>query len=132
QNMLEQPLFERPAFRAACAENGIGLLLIQSGHDRAPDDDKNPSHPPRSSLDIFLNPNYPKGGEDPAGAGADLQKVLDDLAEVSGYQELRHVPLMPVGHSSAGSFVWHLYKWDPSRIFAMMPLKTGPKDDGPE
>ncbi len=39
---------------------------------------------------------------------------------------------MPVGHSSAGSFVWHLYRWDPSRVFAMMPFKTGAKDDGPE
>ncbi len=131
QNMLEQPLFERPAFRAAAAQNGLGLLLIVSGHDKGMDDDKTPDHPKRSALDIFLNPNYPNGDEDPQGAGQDLQKVLDALADESGYSELRYAPLMPVGHSSAGSFVWHLYRWDPSRIFAMMPIKTGAKDDGP-
>ncbi len=131
QNMLEKPLFERPAFRAAAAANDLGLLIIVSGHDKGPDDDKNSNHPRRSALDIFLNPNYPKGGEDPKGAGADLQNALNALADESGYKELRWVPLMPVGHSSAGSFVWHLYRWDPSRIFAMMPFKTGPKDDGP-
>jgi hypothetical protein len=130
-NMLEEPLFERPAFRAACAENGLGIVLIFSGHDRG-DDDKNPGHPKRSYLDIFLNPNYPNGPEDPKSAGEDLQKALDALAAESGYPEIKYAPLMPVGHSSAGSFVWHLYKWDPSRIFAMMPFKTGAKDDGPE
>jgi hypothetical protein len=130
QNMLEEPLFERPAFRDACAENGLGLVLIFSGHDRG-DDDKNPNHPKRSYLDIFLNPNYPNGQEDPKSAGEDLQKALDGLANESGYSEIKYAPLMPVGHSSAGSFVWHLYRWDPSRIFAVMPFKTGAKDDGP-
>jgi hypothetical protein len=132
QNMLEEPLFERPAFRAACAENGLGIVLIFSGHDKGSDDDKNPDHPKRSYLDIFLNPNYPKGPEDPKSAGEDLQKALDALATESGYPEIKYAPLMPVGHSSAGSFVWHIYKWDPSRILAMTPFKTGSKDDGPE
>ena len=131
-NMLEKPLFERPAFRTAAEENGLGIVMIFSGHDRAPDDDRNPGHPRRSALDIFLNPDFPKGSEDPRGAGEDLQKVLDALAEESGYTEIRNVPLMPVGHSSAGSFVWHLYQWNPSRFFAIMPFKTGAKYDGPQ
>jgi hypothetical protein len=131
QNMLEQPLFERPAFRAAAAANGLGLVLIFSGHDKGMNDDKDPHHPTRSYLDIFLNPNYPNGNEDPPSAGKALQKALDDLADESGYGEIRYAPIMPVGHSSAGSFVWHLYRWDPSRLFAMMPFKTGAKDDGP-
>ena len=131
QNMLEQPLFERDAFRQAAAANDLGILLVFSGHDRG-DDDKNPDHPKRSALDIFLNPNYPHGDEDPKGCGEDLQKALDTLATESGYPEIRFAPLMPVGHSSAGSFVWHLYRWDASRIFAMMPLKTGIKTDGPQ
>ena len=129
--MLEEPLFESPAFRTACADNGLGIVMVYSGHDRG-DDDKQPDHPKRSYLDIFLNPNYPNGQEDPKSAGADLQSALDALADESGYREIRYAPLMPVGHSSAGSFVWHLYRWDASRIFAMMPYKTGPKDDGPQ
>jgi hypothetical protein len=35
-------------------------------------------------------------------AGPDLQKVLDDLAKVSGYRELSAAPLMFVGHSAGG------------------------------
>jgi hypothetical protein len=137
QNMLEKPLFERPAFRAACAENGLGIVMIFSGHDKAPDDDRNPNHPKRSYLDIFLNPGYQWGKsteaeENAQSAGADLQKVLDALAAESGYDEIRYAPLAPVGHSSAGSFVWHLYRWDPSRIFAVMPFKTPAKSDGPQ
>ena len=131
-NMIEKSLFERPAFRAACAENDLGIVMIFSGHDKAMDDDQTPNHPKRSALDIFLNPNFPNGGEDPQGAGEDLQKVLSALADESGYNEIRYAPLLPVGHSSAGSFVWHLYRWDESRIFAVMPFKTGAKDDGPQ
>jgi hypothetical protein len=132
QNMLEQPLFERPAFRSACKDAGLGILMIYSGHDKGPDDDRNPDHPVRSALDIFLNPTFPDGQENPKGAGDDLQGVLNRLAQESGYGEIRYAPLLPVGHSSAGNFVWHLYRWDASRIFAMMPFKTAIKDDGPQ
>jgi hypothetical protein len=137
QNMIEKPLFERPAFREACAENDLGIVLIFSGHDATHTEDKDPNHPPRSYLDIFLNPNYAWGkssdaDENPKLAGEDLQKVLDALADESGYEEIRVAPLMPVGHSSAGPFVWHLYKWNPGRIFAMMPFKTAARDGGPE
>jgi hypothetical protein len=130
QNMLETPLFERAAFRSACAANDLAIVMVYSGHDRAPGDEKS-QHPNRSYLDIFLNPDFPKGGEQPKLAGEDLQRVLDALANESGYAELSQAPLLPMGHSSAGSFVWHLYEWDPSRIFAMMPFKTGLKNDGP-
>ncbi len=34
--------------------------------------------------------------------GADLQKVLDDLAKASGYRELSVAPLLFVGHSAGG------------------------------
>jgi hypothetical protein len=137
QNMLEKPLFERPAFRKACAENDLGIVMIFPGHDWTPDDKTNLFHPKRSYLDIFLNPNFQWGKsteaeENPVLAGEDLQKVLDALAEESGYSEIRYAPLMPVGHSSASSFVWHLYRWDADRIFAMMPFKTPAQDDGPQ
>lgn len=120
QNMLEKPLFERPAFRRACAANDLALVLVYPGRDSA-----NP-------LDIFLSPSGPKGPELPVEAGAILQQALTDLAAVSGYSEIQYAPLIPVGHSSAGSFVWHLYRWDASRIAAMVPFKTGIKSDGPQ
>lgn len=43
----------------ACTENGLDIVMVFSGHDKAMDDDKNLSHPKRSALDIFLIPNYP-------------------------------------------------------------------------
>jgi hypothetical protein len=131
QNMLEQPLFERVAFRRACAADDLAIVIVCSGHDHVPEDDRDPNHAPRSSLDLFLNPRFPKGEENPKAAFADLQGLLDRFAAESGYAELAQAPLMPVGHSSAGSFVWHLSRGAPDRIFAMLPFKTGIKDDGP-
>jgi hypothetical protein len=131
QNMLEEPLFERVAFRRACAANGLAILMVYSGHDRAAGDERAPAHAPRSYLDIFLNPDFAEGSENAKLAGEDLQRLLDRLARESGYPEVARAPLLPVGHSSAGSFVWHLYRWDPGRIFAMLPYKTGLKSDGP-
>lgn len=135
--MIEQPLFERAAFREACAENNLGIVLIASGHDALPGDAESLNRPKRSYLDIFLNPYFRWGTsteaqENPKLAGEDLQKILNALADESGYHEVRFAPLMPVGHSSAGPFVWHLYKWDASRIFAMMPFKTAARNEGPE
>jgi hypothetical protein len=127
QNMLEKPLFESAEFRAAAAANGLGIVLIYPGHDRLG------SGPQQGSpLDIFLNPNYPTGREDAKGAGIALQSVLDALAGESGYAEVSYVPLLAVGHSSAGSFVWHIANSNLSRFFGLMPFKTGVKDDGPE
>jgi hypothetical protein len=130
-NMLETPLFERMAFRKACAENDLAIVMIFSGHDHPLTDAGAATQPTPSYLDIFLNPYFPKGSENPNAAGEDLQNLLDRFARESGYPEISHAPLMPVGHSSAGSFVWHLYRWNPDRIFAMMPFKTGLKNDGP-
>lgn len=132
QNMLERPLFANPLFRQICTREGLGEVLIFPGHDKGANDDKNPNHPKRSDLDIFLDPNYPHGRIHPRGAGRALQRVLNRLAAVSGYGEIRYAPIMPVGHSSAGSFVWYLYRWNPGRIFAMLPFKTAPKTDGPQ
>lgn len=129
QNMLERPLFANAQFRAAAARNDLGLVLIFPGHDRSYRPGAKNLH--RSYLDIFLNPNYPHGPMNPKAAGDALQKVLNRLAIVSGYPEIRNAPLMPVGHSSAGNFVWYLYRWNPGRIFAMLPFKTGPRSDGP-
>jgi hypothetical protein len=107
QNMLEESLFQRAAFRKPCAET---------------------LHPDRSYLDSCLNPAGPNSEGKPKLASEDLQHVLDRLASESGYPEIAQAPLLPVGHSSAGPFVWRLYKWDPGRIFAMMPFKTGLRD----
>jgi hypothetical protein len=121
QNMLEKPLFERPAFRQALASADLAAVLVFPGRDSG-----NP-------LDIFLSPAGPgKGPEQAAEAGTVLQQALSDLADASGYPEIKYAPLIPFGHSSAGSFVWHIYRWDASRIAAMVPLKTGIKTDGPQ
>lgn len=70
-------------------------MLIFSGHDKAMEDDKSPNHPKRSYHDIFLNPNFPNRSEVANNAGEDLQKVLDALADESGYREIRYAPRCP-------------------------------------
>jgi hypothetical protein len=132
QNMLEKPLFERDDFRAGIAKSQLGILMIFPGRDADGTEDKTFPSPVRSHLDLFLCPKGPQGPENATAAGNDLQQVLNALADESGYRELRHVPLLPVGHSSAGSFVWHIYRWDANRIIGMLPFKTGSKPDGPK
>lgn len=105
QNMLEKPLFEDPAIRAACADVDLGILWIAPG-------DEIPVHPP---LDILF-----RNGD--AGAAA-LDQALTDLAKESGYTEVQYAPLLPVGHSAATPFVWSLAYKRPDRVFAMLPYK---------
>jgi hypothetical protein len=58
-------------------------------------------------------------------AGPDLQKVLDDLAKVSGYRELSVAPLMFVGHSAGGPQAKGLAVKMASRCFGLVQYRGG-------
>lgn len=94
QNMTEEMLFDMPSFRDSLAEMGVGLIWIAPGIDQQWD--------------------VRKG----------IQKVFDlmmnDLAEVSGYTELREVPLIPFGHSAMATFPWNFAAWNSDRTLAVV------------
>lgn len=58
-------------------------------------------------------------------SAVDLQKVLDDLAAVSGYREISHAPLMFVGHSAGGPQAKALAIRLAERCFGVMQYRGG-------
>jgi len=58
-------------------------------------------------------------------SGARLLKALDDLAAISGHPEVRRVPWIPVGHSTAGIFARNVAYWKPDRVAAVIHIKSG-------
>jgi hypothetical protein len=103
QNMKEQNMFEDPAIRQACADCNLAIVWI------APGADQNDA----LSLDF----------KTPAAGAREVVQILDDLANDSGYTELKFAPILVVGHSAASPFVWGLGSQLPARVFAAIPYK---------
>ena len=57
--------------------------------------------------------------------GTDLQKVLDDLAQVSGYAELATAPLLFVGHSAGGPQAHDMAVKYADRCFGLVQYRGG-------
>lgn len=94
QNMTEETLFEMPSFRDSLTEMGVGLIWIAPGIDQQWDVRK--------------------------GTQKVFDQMMNDLAEVSGYTELREVPLIPFGHSAMATFPWNFAAWNPERTLAVV------------
>ena len=93
-NMTEETLFENPLFRKEMAEAGIGLVWITPGWDQQWDVKS-------GSQEVF-------------------DKMLEDLASVSGYSELKDAPVIPFGHSAMATFPWNFAAWNPERTLAVI------------
>ena len=55
-------------------------------------------------------------------AGEDFNRMMQLLAEVSGYNELINVPVIPLGHSAYASFPWNFAAWNPERTLALISI----------
>ena len=93
-NMCEETLLENPCFRRKMQEAGIALVWVTPILD-FPWDVSN-------------------------GCNDALLDALDDLAEVSGYTELKFAPLVPLGHSAMATFPWNFAAWNPERTLAIV------------
>ena len=87
-------MFENPVFRRRMQEAGIALVWITP------------------ILDFPWNVN--------TGCNDALLTALDSLAETSGYDELKVVPIVPVGHSAMATFPWNFAAWNPERALAVI------------
>lgn len=94
QNMTEETLFEMPCFREALSAMGVGLIWISPGIDQQWDVTK-------GTQNVFC-------------------QMMDDLAETSGYTELRYVPVVPFGHSAMATSPWNFAAWNPERTLAVI------------
>src|SRR5690606_25171579 len=52
--------------------------------------------------------------------GEHFQRVIDALAERSGYSELAYAPVVPLGHSACATFPWNFAAWNPGRTLAVL------------
>jgi hypothetical protein len=48
--------------------------------------------------------------------------MMDDLADVSGYDELKFAPVVPMGHSAAASWPYYFAAWNPGRTLAALSV----------
>lgn len=96
-NMLEEPVLEHPAFRAALGELGFA--------------------------EVWITP--PLGGQTKFGAEetARFDEMFRALAEESGYVELAEVPVVPLGHSAMAEFPYLFAASKPKRTLAAISLK---------
>ena len=56
------------------------------------------------------------------GAGEHFERVMNALADESGYQELRFAPVVPLGHSACATFPWNFAAWNPGRTLAILSV----------
>lgn len=96
-NMCEETLLEHPAFRRRMQEAGIALVWITPVLDFAWDVSN--------------------------GCNDALLAALDDLAEASGYNELKVAPIVPLGHSAMATYPWNFAAWNAGRTLAVVSYK---------
>lgn len=91
-NMEEQGILESPIFRQRLTELGFAAIWV------AP----------------YFDP-YFRFDQD---AGERFEKMMGELADVSGYGELRYAPVVGIGHSACASYPWYIAMWKPERVLA--------------
>lgn len=96
-NMCEETIFEHPKFRKTMSELGFAVVWIT----------------PIINFSWDVN----------SGCKDIFDKVLVDLAEKSGYYEIKKVPIIPLGHSAMATFPWNFSAWSPERTLAVISYK---------
>jgi hypothetical protein len=95
--MCEETLFEHPSFRKTLSEIGFAIIWIAPGIDYQWD-------VRNGCQDVF-------------------DRMLADFADVSGYEEIKYAPIVPVGHSAMATFPWNFAAWNPERTLAVISYK---------
>jgi hypothetical protein len=95
-NMIEQGILEHPQMRETLSELGMA--------------------------EVWCVPVLDQPFDFNAGAGKHLEKVLNALADESGYEELKIATLIPLGHSASATFPWNCAAWNPGRTLAILSI----------
>lgn len=97
-NMEEISILENPVFRKEMTKLGFAEIWVSP------------------SPDVLKFFDFSKG------AGEITDAYLDNLATVSGYDELRYVPIVGIGHSAAASWPYFFGAWNPARTLACISV----------
>lgn len=95
-NMVEEGMLEHRLFRKTMTELGIA--------------------------EIWVTPNITITFDFHKDAAQDFNRLMQLLANVSGYDELKDAPVIPMGHSALASFPWNFAAWDPQRTLAVVSV----------
>ena len=95
-NMLEEGILEHSGFRKKMAQMGIAEIWVTPGLDQVWDSKTN--------------------------IQATFDQMLDSLAAVSGYTELKFAPIIPIGHSAMATFPWNFAAQNNERTLAILSV----------
>jgi hypothetical protein len=95
-NMLEESVLEHAQFREELGRLGIA--------------------------EMWVVPRVAEGANIEDGAGERMLELLGELADVSGYEELGQVPVVPMGHSACATVPWNFAARFPGRTLAVLSI----------
>ncbi|MDR2920465.1 MAG: hypothetical protein LBV72_14025 [Tannerella sp.] len=95
-NQIEEGILEDPLFRQAMAELNFGQIWVTPGLD------------PAGIFDVKT------------GAQDLFDETIQELAEISGYEEIKYAPIVYLSHSAQASQPWNFGAWNPERTLAMI------------
>ena len=95
-NMQEEGIMEHPDFRKVMSGIGFAEIWITPG------------------LDPLFDPQKDSQKQ--------FDEMLNSLAEISGYQEIKYAPIVPIGHSAWASYPWNFAAWNPDKTLAILSI----------
>src|SRR5688572_32272340 len=95
-NMEELSILEHAGFRKEMAELGFA--------------------------EIWASPSFDHVFRFNEGAGDIFNGMMNDMADSSGYNELKFVPVVGIGHSAAASWPYYFGVWNPQRTLACVSV----------
>jgi hypothetical protein len=93
-NMSEQGMLEHPAMRKTLGDLGFAEVWVVPG------------------MGVKFDFN--------AGDQQRFERIMNALAEESGYSELTTAPVVPLGHSANATWPWNFAAWNPGRTLAVL------------
>jgi len=72
--------------------------------------------------EIWASPPFDHSFRFTEGAGDVFNKMMNDLADSSGYTELKYTPVIGIGHSAAASWPYYFAAWNPGRTLACISV----------
>ncbi|MGM8362199.1 hypothetical protein ACSV4D_09815 [Flavobacterium sp. ARAG 55.4] len=95
-NMIEEEMLEHAYFRKVMAELGFA--------------------------EVWVTPVVSWMYNTTRGEDKIITEMFQELANVSGYQEVANAPIVPIGHSAMASFPWNFAAFNPNRTLALVSI----------
>lgn len=75
-----------------------------------------------SFAEIWISPSFDHLFRFNESSGDVFNAMMNELADSSGYVELKQVPVVPIGHSASASWPYYFAAWNPQRTLAAISV----------